>query len=242
MNIFHRIAKADGKLSLGGKLSLDEVMKELQVIKSTQERYAEQFLNDFASGAACSCFSGQSQQLQDLENAIARVDTIVEGLAKSLRETQNSLDDLEQYGRRNCLILHGCSDQPVGKKYPVFESYVTNKLNSELDLEYQIRSYDIDICHVLPCRKGRPPPIIIKFVRRSVRNLVFYNKKKLKKCQEKLSLTESLTKRRLLLVMEAKKAFGFNNVWTDNGIVYCFYKEKRQILNDIGDINKLITK
>ena len=44
-----------------GKLSLDEVMKELQVIKSTQKRYAEQFLNDFASGAACSCFSGQSQ-------------------------------------------------------------------------------------------------------------------------------------------------------------------------------------
>ena len=75
---------ADGKLSLGGKLSLDEVMKELQVIKSTQKRHAEQFLNDSASGAACSCFSGQSQQLQDLENAIAWVNTIVEGLAKSL--------------------------------------------------------------------------------------------------------------------------------------------------------------
>ena len=54
---------ADGKLSLGGKLSLDEVMKELQVIKSTQKRYAEKFLNDSANGAACSCFSGQSQQL-----------------------------------------------------------------------------------------------------------------------------------------------------------------------------------
>ena len=79
---------ADGKLSLGGKLSLDEVMKELQVIKSTQKRYAEQFLNDSASGAACAYFSSQSQQLQDLENAIARVDTIVEGLAKSLRETK----------------------------------------------------------------------------------------------------------------------------------------------------------
>ena len=133
---------ADGKLSLAGKLSLDTVMKELQVIKSTQKRYAEQFLNNSASGAACSsCISDQSQQLQDLENAIARVDTIVEGLAKSVRETQNSLDDLEQYGRRNCLIVHGCSDQPVGGKYPVFESYVTNKLHSELDLEYQILTY-----------------------------------------------------------------------------------------------------
>ena len=213
----------DGKFSLGGKLSLNEVMK-LQVIKSTQKKKDKQFLNDSASVTACCCFSGQSQQLQDLENAIARVDTIVEGLAKSLRKTQNSLDDLEQYGRRNCLILHGCSDQPVGGKYSIFESYVTNKLNSELHLEYQIRSTDIDLCHVLPSRKGRSHPIIIKFVKRSVRNLVFYNKKKLKKSQEKLSITESLTKKRLLLVMEAKKVFGFNNVWTNNGIVYCFYK------------------
>ena len=152
------------------------------------------------------------------------------------------MDDLEQYGRRNCLIVHGCSDQPVVGKYPVFESCVTNKLNSELDLEYQIRSTDIDICHVLPFRKGRPPPIIIKFVRRSVRNLVFHNNKKLKKSLEKLPITESLTKRRLLLVIEAKKAFGFNTVWTNNGIVYCFYKEKRQVLKDFGDTNKLITK
>ena len=143
---------ADGKLSLGGKLSLDVVMKELQVIKATHKRYAEQFLNDSASSVACSCFSGQSQQLQE---AIPRVNTIVEGLAKSLQETQNSLDDLGQYGRQNCLIVHGCSDQPVGGKYPVFETYVTNKLNSELDLEYQIRCNDIDIFHVLPSRKGR---------------------------------------------------------------------------------------
>ena len=108
------------------------------------------FLNNSSSDAAySSCISGQSQQLQDLENAIARVDTIVEGLEKSLRETQNSLDDLEQYGRRNCLIVHGCSDQLVEGKYPVFESYVTNKLNSVLDFEYQIRSNDIDIYNVL---------------------------------------------------------------------------------------------
>ena len=200
-------------------------------------------MNNSASGAACtSCISGQSQQLQDFENAIARVDTIVEGQAKSLRETQKSLDDLKQYGRRNCLMVHGCTDEPVGGKYPVLESYVTNKLNSELDLEYQIRSTDIDIFHVLPSRKGRPPPIIIKFVRRSVQKLVFYNKKKLKKSQEKLSITASLTKTRLLLKMEAKKAFGFNNVWTNNGIVYCFYKEKRQVLKDFGDINKFIIK
>ena len=33
--------------------------------------------------------------------------------------------------------VHGCSDQLVGGKYPAFESYATNKLNLELELEYQ---------------------------------------------------------------------------------------------------------
>ena len=130
---------ADGKLSLVSKLSLDTVMKELKVIKFTQKRYAEQFLNNSACGAVCSsCISGQSQQLQDLAHAIGRVDTIVKELAKSLRETQNSLDDLEPHGRWNCLIVHGCSDQPVGGKYPAFESYVTNKLNFDFDIEIEL--------------------------------------------------------------------------------------------------------
>ena len=76
---------ADGKSFLDGKLSLDTLKKELQVIKSTQKSYAEQVLNNSASGAACSsCIFGQSQQLQNLDNAIAWVDTIVEGLGKSL--------------------------------------------------------------------------------------------------------------------------------------------------------------
>ena len=58
---------ADGKLSLAGKLSLDTVMKELQVIKCTQKRYAEQFLDNSASGAACSsCILGQSSSFKTL--------------------------------------------------------------------------------------------------------------------------------------------------------------------------------
>ena len=106
------------------------------------------------------------------------------------------------------------------------------------------RSNDIDICHVFASRKGRPPPIIIKFVKKSMQNLVFYNKKKLKKYLENLSITESLIKRKLLLVMESKKAFGFKNVWTNNGtlLIYCYYKEKRQVLKDFGDVNNSITK
>ena len=115
-----------------------------------------------------------------------------------------------------------------------------NKLNTKHKLDNKIISNDIDVCHVLPSRKNQPAPIIVKFVRRSIRNLAFYNEKKLKLSQEKLSITESLSKRRLALVMEAKKAFGFKNVWTNNGNVFCYLKDKRQVINDFGDISKLV--
>ena len=95
-----------------GKLSLDLVMKELQVIKETQKRYSDQFLGESSnSTASCSCVTGQIQQLQDLENAISRIDGIIADIAKQTRENERNIDDLEKYGRRNCLILYGCSDQ-----------------------------------------------------------------------------------------------------------------------------------
>jgi len=68
-------------------------------------------------------------------------------------------------------------------------------------------------------RKGKTP-VIIKFVKRSTRKLVFSNKKLLVKSG--LALIESLTKKRLDLVYEAKKWFKNENVWTINGNIFCF--------------------
>ena len=88
---------------------------------------------------------------------------------------------------------------------------------------------------------NQPPPIIVKFVRRSIRDLVHSNKKKLKDDNnpEKISITESLTKRRLRLVKNAKDEFGFRNVWTNNDVVYCYHNKRRQVINDFYDTEKI---
>ena len=65
---------------------------------------------------------------------------------------------------------------------------------------------------------------------------------------EKLSITESLTKRWLALVEKARNVFGFRNVWTFYGMViysfygnvYCLFKNKRQVISDFADINRLL--
>ena len=165
-------------------------------------------------------------------------------IALRTNEKERAIDDLEQYSRRNCLILHGCCGIPKKEStYAQFESYVVNKLNFRLGLSHCIKTFDIDTCHILPSRTKDTSPIIIKFVRRSVRDSIYSSKKNLKSEEEhaeKLSITESLTNRRLALVEEARNVFGFRNVWTFYGNVYCFFKNKKQVIDDFGDINKLL--
>ena len=75
-----------------------------------------------------------------------------------------------------------------------------------------------------------------------MRDSIYSSKKNLKSEEEnveKLSITESLTKQRLALVKEDRNAFGFPNVWTFYGNVYCFFKNKRQVIDDLGDNNRL---
>ena len=94
--------------------------------------------------------------------------------------------------------------------------------------------------HFLPSKKGKNP-IIIKFVRRTVKNEVFNDKSKLKSLDSnsRLAITESLTKRRHKLVDEARRVFDFGNVWTTKGFVYCRFQGQRHCIDDFCDIFRI---
>ena len=128
-----------------------------------------------------------------------------------MEKQEQDLDDLEQYGQSNCLILHGNNlDHRISNRE--IEKYVISTLNSRLDLPFTISEKDINICHPLPSKSSKKP-IIIKFVCRSVQNSIYATKKNLKKSEgPKLSITESLTKRRLHILKEPRKVFDFKNV------------------------------
>ena len=137
--------------------------------------------------------SDQQEKLEELSTLIDSIKDEIGRLAKAMKKQEQDLNDLEQYGRSNCLILHGSNlDHRISNRET--EKYVISTLNSCLDLPFTIGEKDIDICHPLPSKSSKKP-VITKFVRRSVRNSVFAGKKNLKKSEgPKLSITESLTK------------------------------------------------
>ena len=128
------------------------------------------------------------------------------------------------------------------KKQVIWTLKILHKtLNSRIKLSQPITNSDIDICHILPSRKAKNP-ILIRFERRTVGNLVFANKSQLKAVKNsdpKLSLTESPTKRRFQLLAKSQEVFGFQNVWTLKGNIYCYFEGKRYYIDDFEDISKI---
>ena len=147
----------------------------------------------------------------------------------SLKETffqvDKTLDRQEQYSSRNCLLVHGLEENNNEDTDQEIFNIVKN------DLAEEITIHDIDRTHHLGERKldnNVPRPIIVKFTRYNVRNRIFKTKKKLK--GKTVSITESLTKRRVTELRKAREMHGFNNVWSQDGKI---------LFSDANDRNKV---
>ena len=170
-----------------------------------------------------------SKKIDELETEIKNKDEkiqLLENRVEILEEEKESqgkeIDDLEQYSRRNCLLLHGV----VKTNAECTDDIIIKTCAEELGID--VKQEDLDRSHRLGKVKrndNKPRPIIVKFARYAVRNKVFSNKKKLK--GKKLLITESLTVYRMKLLDEARQKYGVRNVWTYDGRV--MYKENNEI-------------
>ena len=121
-------------------------------------------------------------------------------------------DDLEQYSRRNCLVLHGVNESNEENTNEI----IIKTFSEELGVE--IKEDDLDRSHWLgkPKRKdNKTRAIIVKFTRYAVRKEIFMNKSKLE--GKLLLITESLTSSRMPLLSDAQRKYGVRNVWTSTG-------------------------
>ena len=133
-------------------------------------------------------------------------------MSNQLETLKESLDRQQQYSRRNCILIHGKSDQ---KGEDVDEQAL--KMIGE-ELGEAVEKSDLDRTHrIVEFKEDRNKygPILVKLSRYTVHGKVFKCKKKLK--IEGYSITESLTALIMKKLIEAGNSFGFTNVWTQDG-------------------------
>ena len=96
-----------------------------------------------------------------------------------------------------------------------------------------IRRYDVDIAHRLRGKKGSkaPRPIILKFVSRMTRDLVFSGRRQLKKSH--IYINEDLTpvNNHILGCVRKKQPDEVDSAWSANGRIY--YKHKDNSTHEV---------
>ena len=140
------------------------------------------------------------------------------------------LNELEQYGSRDCLEIRGIPIQE-GEDTDTIVCSVGNLVN------VNIKTEDISISHRLkssPTDRNQPPVIMAKFVRRSVRDKLYHSRKHLKEKSTKdiglgrlsdnrIYIAESVTKKNIVLFnkcLEVKKSLNYKFIWTSQGNTY----------------------
>lgn len=159
-----------------------------------------------------------NNSFEELKSEISNLKQQNVNLKKSVDSLVLQVDSNEQHNRNECLLIHGIPE--YDKETPtqsgeIFAKKVTQFLGVNMKSEVCIKR-----AHRLGKKRtdGKPRPIIVRLWSPELRNII-YAKKKLCKGNG-FSITENLTKRRLILKKEAETKYGESNVWTKEGRLY----------------------
>ena len=144
----------------------------------------------------------KTEQIKDLEKQVKK-------LNKDVQDFKRTIEEQEQYSRRNCLRFHGI-DETADE---VTDQVIIKVVKEKLDID--LRPDDLDRSHRMPTRnhqrtgERRPPPpppphrkpIIVKFSRYNIRREVYAARFKLRGTN--IYVHEDLTRERSDLLFKA---------------------------------------
>ena len=157
-----------------------------------------------------------------------------DSLIEKTEHLEDELDDLQQYSRRTCLLIHGVKEE----KEENVETVVNNVIKEEVKVKLDAK--DVSRTHRLGRRRsdGKPRPIIVRFLSYRQRAKVFSSKKNLK--GKKTFISENLTKKRYTLLQTCVEKFGTKNVWSYDGRIYVAINDKKECFTKEKDLSQFL--
>lgn len=162
----------------------------------------------------------------ELRNENQMLKDSVNTMAAKLEQVTQSCDDIDQYSRGSNILIHGVPSPPGNAPEPNLAMDMTNLLNTHLNVSISLA--DVNLIHRLPrtntaasaSGRPKPPPIIIQFINKQIRNQILANRKLLK--GKGFSITEQLTSRKATLLRKASElvtASKLLSAWSHEGKV-----------------------
>jgi len=169
------------------------------------------------------------KQINSLDNDRKKTKENCVKLSNELAQLKSNLDEMEQYIRRESLEIRGI---PVTQDEDTSE--IVRKIGDLIDVD--IEESDISVSHRLPPPKNNhfkqlDPAIVVKFVRRDVRDQLYSARKHLRdksttdlgferRAPRKIYISESLTRSKHSLLnqcLKKKKELNYRFLWTHYG-------------------------
>lgn len=166
-------------------------------------------------------------------------------LKKQIAKLESKVKSLENYSRRNNIVIHGI---PYSNEENVME--VAQKAGKLVGVSLEPR--DIDIAHRLRSKNEKlPPPFIIKLVNRYKKFEIMAQARKLKPTAEKIGgekktkvfFNDHLTPEAQHILTAAKEISNQVKVWSRNGEVFCQGKEpgcRILKLESLDDVQRIV--
>lgn len=215
-----------------GSLTLEDIMKVVMEIRENQGRNEKEFnksyelLNDKLEDNT-KVLKEQAEKIDRYLKKIEELSTENKQLKQVIANLENRVEDLEQYSRINTVEIQGI---PQGESEDVAD--VVKEVGKALGMK--IEECMIDACHRMRSRPGSndPPTIIVKFVRRGIKEELLRKRREKKTLSTKhmnlhtdrpIYINESLSpaRRRLAaLARVAKREHHYQYLWIRNGKIF----------------------
>ena len=100
-----------------------------------------------------------------MKEALLKLQQMIDSTMKRLSAVERRQDDLEQYSRSNCLVIHECENVPKSKpgKYLEIENFVCNTLTNIYNLIHLYRQMILTL-HIHYPQKKAPQLLSSSFV------------------------------------------------------------------------------
>ena len=138
------------------------IVKKLVDSPSFLEKLAKNFLkNDDLNNTKQDIYESRGTDNGDTNDAVRNVEKRIVDLERANNELRNDIDTQQQYSRRNCLLLHGVSEEQTDSDKAVL-SVCNGKLGLQLTSDCIDRSLRLDHKHNDVSSNAKSRPIIVK--------------------------------------------------------------------------------
>ena len=159
------------------------------------------------------------KEKDELTNSLAAAEREREKLEVLLKEEREAVRELEQYGRRDNIKIYGLREGGRGDSETAEETIEAVKELFKEKLGVTVEKQDIANAHRLGKKEGgRERSVIVRFVRRTVKEQVITKRRALK--GTKVVIADDLSPYYNGLFHEVREAMGPRNVWTAGGQVF----------------------